>query len=198
MINTKSEIINKLFFRELQHLMNKYNSMNEYTITAIESVIDGIVDQDLQQYLIDTPYKLNEIVDKVNKGDRVETDAISFFAWYNQAITDIGIEDAINKLEKLQEYKYLKIDEYLIYGDDKDLMQYAREELEDMLDIEYHVDRLLDKEIIIDMWINGTTKEEIIEELVDNSEVEEILELNPQYAFTTSKGYEYRYSQIEI
>lgn len=198
MINTKSEIINKLFFRELQHLMNKYNSMNEDTITAIESVIDGVVDQDLQQYLIDTPYKLNEIVDKMNKDDRVETDAISFFTWYNQAITDIGIEDAINKLEELQEYKYLKIDEYLIHGDDKDMMQYAKEELDDMLDMEYHVDRLLDKDIIIDMWINGTTKEEIIEEIVDNSEVEEILELNSQYAFTTTRGYEYRYSQIEI
>ncbi|MEG0051389.1 MAG: hypothetical protein RR712_04350 [Terrisporobacter sp.] len=198
MINTKSEIINKLFFRELQHLMNKYNSMNEDTIIAIESVIEGVVDQELQQYLIDTPHKLNEIVNKANKGDSVETDAISFFAWYNQAITDIGIEDAIDKLEELQENKYLKIDEYLIHGDNKDLMQYAKEELGDMLDMEYHVDRLLDKEIVIDMWINGTTKEEIIEEIVDNSEIEEILELNPQYAFTTSKGYEYRYSQIEI
>lgn len=198
MINTKSEIINKLFFRELQHLMNKYNSMNEDTIIAIEFVIDGVVDQDLQQYLIDTPHKLNEIVDKVNKDDRVGTDAISFFAWYNQAITDIGIEDAINKFEELQENKYLKLDEYLIHGEDKDMMQYAREELEDMLDMEFHIDRLLDKEIIIEMWINGTTKEEIIEEIVDNSEIEEILELNPQYAFITSKGYEYRYSQIEI
>lgn len=198
MINTKSDIMNKLFFRELQHLMNKYNSMNEDTIRAIEYILDGVVDQESQQYLIDTPHKLNEILDKVNKGELVKTDAISFFAWYNQAITDIRIEDAINKLEELQEQKYLKVDEYLIYSDDNDLMQYAKEELEDMLDMEYHVDRLLDKDIIIDMWINGTTKEEIIEEIVDNSEVEEILELNPQYAFTTSKGYEYRYSQIEI
>ena len=60
-----------------------------------------------------------------------------------------------------------------------------------MLDMEYHLDRLLDKEIIIDMWLNNTTKEELLEEIMLNDDVEDILDISPDYAFTLTNGIEY-------
>ena len=38
MINNKSEIINKLFFDELKELIDKYNNIEDETITAIEKI----------------------------------------------------------------------------------------------------------------------------------------------------------------
>ena len=55
---------------------------------------------------------------------------------------------------------------------------------------------VFDKENIIEMWIEGITKEKIIQEIVDNDNLEEVLELYPQYAFTID-GINYKYSQVE-
>ena len=46
------------------------------------------------------------------------------------------------------------------------------------------------------MWIEGISKEQMIQEIVDNDNLEEVLELCPQYAFTIG-GIDYQYSQIE-
>lgn len=49
-------------------------------------------------------------------------------------------------------------DSYLIYINKDSLREYARNELDYMLDMEYHLDRLLDKDILIDIFLNNTTK----------------------------------------
>lgn len=42
MINNKSEIINKLFFDELKELIDKYNNIDDETITVIERIDNEI------------------------------------------------------------------------------------------------------------------------------------------------------------
>ena len=46
------------------------------------------------------------------------------------------------------------------------------------------------------MWINGTTKDEMIDEIVDSVNLEETLELYPQEAFSIG-GIQYKYAEIE-
>ena len=46
------------------------------------------------------------------------------------------------------------------------------------------------------MWIEGISKEQMIQEILDNDNLEEVLELYPQYAFSIN-GVDYKYSQIE-
>ena len=46
------------------------------------------------------------------------------------------------------------------------------------------MDKLFEKETVIEMWINRTTKEEMIDEIVNNENLEETLELYPQEAFS--------------
>ena len=61
--------------------------------------------------------------------------------------------------------------------------------------MEYHLQRLLDKEILIDMFINNTTKEELLEEIMSNDDIKDILELSLDYVFTFTNGIEYVFSK---
>ena len=47
----------------------------------------------------------------------------------------------------------------------KELRKYAEDELETMLSMEHHIDRLLHKDMLMDLWLNDT-KEEVIEEIL--------------------------------
>lgn len=58
------------------------------------------------------------------------------------------------------------------------------------------MDKLFEKGTIIEMWINGTTKDEIIDEIVDSVNLEETLELYQQEAFSIG-GIQYKYAEIE-
>lgn len=72
---------------------------------------------------------------------------------------------------------YNENDNYLIYTNENDLRKYVRNELDYMLDMEYHKDRLFCKDKIVDMWLNNTTREELLEKIMLNDDVEDILDL---------------------
>lgn len=196
MIKIKSEILNKLFLKELQQLISKYNDIDSSTQEVIEAIMNHIDDEVLVEYLLNNPNKLNEIVIAIKTKD-IDMDIIAFFIWYNSEIKDISIESTINNYEVLDINGYIEIEEYLIYRNDKYLKEYAREALESKLDDEYFIDRVFDKDMIIDFWINKTDKYEVIEEILQNDDLEEVLDINPEYAFKVSSGIKYKYSIIE-
>ncbi|CEO35906.1 hypothetical protein [Paraclostridium sordellii] len=193
MINQNSEILNKLFFTELQMLVEKYNKIDEATKKNIESVVDNLKDEELQAYLMRNPNKLLEIL---QQADEVDEDVVTFFVWYNLEIKTISIHKAKECIEELKSNKYIEIEEYLIYQDDRDIKEFARVLLEDRLEQEYYVNKMFEKEGIVEMWINGTTKDEIIDEIVDSVNLEETLELYPQEAFSIG-GIQYKYAEID-
>lgn len=156
MINQNSEILNKLFFAELQMLVEKYNNIDEVTKNNIESIVTNLEDEDLQAYLMMNSKKLLEILQQT---DEVDEDVVTFFVWYNLEVKSISIHKAKECIEELKSNKYIEIEEYLIYQDDRYLKEFARILLEDRLDQEYYVDKMFQKETIIEMWINGTTKD---------------------------------------
>lgn len=193
MIKHNSDILNKLFFRELQMLIEKYNKIDENDRERIESIITNLKDEDLQSYLM---RNINKLLDILTCTDEINEDVITFFVWYNFKVNEITVGIARECIEELKENKYLEIGEYIIYQDERFLKEYARELLEDRLDQSYYVDKIFEKETIVDMWIDGITKEQMIEEIVDSNDLEEVLELYPQYAFSIN-GVDYKYSQIE-
>lgn len=194
MINNKSEIINKLFFNELKELIDKYNNIDKETIIVIERIDNEIEDKYIKEYILKESNKLDEIVIEYKDTNNLDIDKIIFFAWYNLNIEEISLKNISNYYNELIFQKYTDNDNYLIYTNPNDLREYARNELDYMLDMEYHLDRLLDKEMIIDMWLNNTTKEELLEEVMLNDDIEDILDISPDYAFTLTNGIEYKYS----
>lgn len=193
MIKHNSDILNKLFFKELQMLIEKYNKIDEKDKERIESIIINLRDEELQSYLM---RNIDKLLNILNCTDEIDEDVITFFVWYNSQISEISISVARECVKELKENNYLEIGEYLIYIDERYLKGYARELLEDRLDQEYYVDKLFEKETIIDMWINGTTKDEMVDEIVDSVNLEETLELYPQEAFLIG-GIQYKYAEIE-
>ena len=194
MINNKSEIINKLFLDELKELVNKYNNIDDETITVIERINNEIEDKYIKQYILKESNKIDEIVTEYKNTNNLDIDKIIFFAWYNLNIEEISIKNISNYYNELISQKYTDNDNYLLYKNKNDLREYARDELDYMLDMEIHIDRLFDKDLIIDFWINNTTKEELLEEIMLNDDVEDILDLSPEYAFTLTDGSEYVFS----
>ena len=192
MIKHNSDILNKLFFRELQMLIEKYNKIDENDRERIESIITNLKDEDLQSYLM---RNIDKLLDILTCTDEINEDVITFFVWYNFQISEITVGVARECIKELNENKYLEIGEHLIYQEERHLKEYARDVLEDRLEQSYYVDKIF-RETIVDMWIDGTTKEQAIEEIVDNDNLEEVLELYPQYAFSIN-GIDYKYSQIE-
>lgn len=195
MIQQNSEVLNKLFFTELQILVEKYNKIDEDTKVKIETVIEILQDDELQSYMMNNPDKLLEIVKYAEEAE-IDEEVVAFFAWCNSKVKEISVARSSEYVEELKINKHVEIEEYLIYEDEKHLEEYARVILEDRLDQEYYVDKLFEKETIIEMWINRTTKEEMIDEIVDSGNLEETLELYPQEAFDIC-GIVYKFSEIE-
>lgn len=193
MIKHNSDILNKLFFRELQMLIEKYNKIDENDKERIESIITNLKDEELQSYLM---RNMDKLLDILKCTDEIDEDVVTFFVWYNFQITEITVGVARECVKELKENNYLEIGEHLIYKDERYLKEYARELLEDRLDQSYYVDKIFEKETIVDMWIDGITKEQMIQEIVDNDNLEEVLELYPQYAFSIN-GIDYKYSQVK-
>ena len=69
--------------------------------------------------------------------------------------------------------------------------------LESMMDDEWHVDRLFDKDTIISYWVEGVSKSEAIDELLADEDIEYVLNLDPICIFK-NKVDEYLYSEIEV
>ena len=180
MINQNSEILNKLFFTELQMLVEKYNNIDEVTKKQIESIVTSLRDEELQSYLM---RNMDKLLDILKCTDEIDEEIVTFFVWYNFQINEITIGVARECIKELKE-------------DERYLKEYARDLLEDRLDQEYYVDKLFEKETVIEMWINRTTKEEMIDEIVNNENLEETLELYPQEAFSIG-GIQYKYSEIQ-
>ena len=88
MINQNSEMLNKLFFTELQMLVEKYNKIDGVTKKNIESIITNLKDEDLQSYLINNPNKLLELVENI---DEIDEEAVIFLTWHNLEIKPIGM-----------------------------------------------------------------------------------------------------------
>lgn len=193
MINQNSEILNKLFFTELQMLVEKYNNIDEVTKKQIESIVTSLRDEELQSYLM---RNMDKLLDILKCTGEIDEEIVTFFVWYNFQINEITIGVARECIKELKENNYLEIGEYLIYQDERYLKEYARDLLEDRLDQEYYVDKLFEKETVIEMWINRTTKEEMIDEIVNNENLEETLELYPQEAFSIGR-IQYKYSEIQ-
>lgn len=194
MINNKSEIINKLFFDELKELIDKYNNIEDKTITLIERIDNEIEDKYIKEYILKDSNRLDEIITEYKNTNNLDIDKVIFFAWYNLNIEKISMKNISNYYNELISQNYTENDNYLIYTNKNDLREYAKNELDYMLDMEIHIDRLFDKDTIIDFWLNNTTKEELLEEIMLNDDVEDILDLSPDYAFTLSNGIEYVFS----
>lgn len=84
-----------------------------------------------------------------------------------------------------------------MYSKLKDLREYVSDEIDEILGSSYHIDRLFDKDTIIDYFLEGTSIEEIAREMIDNyDEYEEVLDIEPEIMFESKYGQTYYYAYV--
>ena len=196
MIETKNKIIEGLFFKELQELIKKYSEMDNRTIDIINTINLHIRDEDLKEYLLSNAKILKELTEYY-KDKEISVNEMIFYAWYNLNIEEITIKENSVAFMDLEEDGCIELDEYLIYNHLNDLRNYTIDKLDSMLDLGYHVDRLLDKDKIIEYWLEEVDKPQAINDIMENYEINEILDIDPEYCFTDENGIEYKYANIK-
>ncbi len=195
MIKHKSIILNQLFYSEMKALIDKFNKIKENEILEIEEMLRNIKDEDVKSYLINKPKKLAEVI-KENKKMKLKRGEIELFGFINSEIEEVDISKAKKYYEELLAINYVEIGEYIIYKTEICLKDYAYSVFENRLSDEFWVDKIFSKDDVIDMWVNEITKEQVLQEILDSTDLEEALELYPQYALSIN-GIDYKYSQIE-
>lgn len=192
-----SSIIQQYVIREIKKVLDKYKTANQEDIRKVERLIDSITNENIKEELLNDWDKALKLANEI--GDNKVNDVIiSMYQWLkdNTSMT-ISIEDVIEYCERLNWQGYIVVnDDSIIYKKSSILEEIAREILDDMLEYEIHVDTLLDKDSLIEYWINSTSKEKVIDDLIYGNEIEELLGMNPVTIFTDDHE-EYLYSEID-
>lgn len=195
--NSFSSIIQTFMMNEINSVINRYGNIEPKKLEYVEALIlkvDGVFKEELLQDFDKTLKLATEIWE-----NDVDNFKINIFLWIkSNSNLELSISEVIRYIEEVEEEGYVSIDEgIIIYKKDRDLTLLAREKLENMLDQERFVDKLLDKDSLIEYWMNGTSKDSVIRELVNGIEVEEFLDFNSKLIVENEHGEEYMYAEID-
>ena len=121
------------------------------------------------------------------------------YLWLRKYIDkEIQISGVRRYLEEIESIGYIEVDKTrIIYKKGSCLKELAREKLEYMLEDEYFVDKLLDKDSLIEYWMNGKSKNDVIKELIDGIEIEELLDFSMDTIMINEYGEEYIHAELD-
>ena len=195
-----SDIIQRFLMKEINKVIAKYSKVSNENIEIVGNLIKLIEDEELKEELYKDFDNTLEIAKELAE-EYVENraDIISMYLGIkDNTELKVSIKEVIKYYDDLKDNDYILIDgSHLIYKKASNLKSLARLLLENIMEDEWHIDRLLDKDTIISYWVAGVSKSEAIEELLADGEVEDILDLDSVCIFS-NKVDEYLYSEIEV
>ena len=194
-----SDIVQRFLMKEINKVIAKYSKVSNDNIEVVEGLMKLIEDEEFKEELYKDFDNTLKIAKELEECVEDRADIISMYLGIkDNTELKVSIKEVIKYYDDLKDNDYILIDgRHLIYKKDSNLKSLARLLLEDMIEDECHVDRLLDKDTIISYWVEGVSKREAIDELLADGEVEDILDLDSVYIFS-SKVDEYLYSEIEV
>lgn len=193
-----SDIIQSFIANEINAILAKYNSIESDTLEKVENLILQIDDEELKKEFLSDFNKTSQLATEI--GDKcVDNLSIKLYMWIrSNTDLDLNIDEVENLIEEVEEKGYCEInDNSMIYIDGTNLKNIAVEKLETMLDDSYFVDKLLDKDALIEYFINGTSKDEVVRELVNGIEIEELLDMNIKTIFDNNYNQHYMFADLE-
>lgn len=197
-INTNlSPMIKNFMMNDINKVINKYNNMEEEKVQKIESLISKIDDEEIRKELLsdfEQTLKISMEIDNID----VDNSIIKAYLWIkNNCDVDININRLVRVFEDVEENGYGFInDNKVIYKMNAGLENLEREKLEYLLETESFISNTFDKDTLVDMWINKTTKEEIAEELIREIDADELLNMKSDLMFDNNND-EYMYAEID-
>lgn len=192
-----TEIIQQYVIREIKKVLDKYKNIDKEEIRSVEKLISSISNEELKEEFLNDWSKSVKLSKEI-RDNEVDDRIISMFqTMKGNGLEDLSIDYVINWCNRLDSNGYVMVDDYsMLYKSSANLKEIARELLDDMLDDAIHVDSLIDKDSLAEYWIEQTSKEEVIDDLIRGNNIEELLGLIPETIYEDE--YEmYLYSEID-
>ncbi|WP_394899937.1 hypothetical protein [Clostridium butyricum] len=196
--NNVSPVIQKFMMNEINIIIQKYNNVNQQEVESIEELLNTINDEDFKEELLKDFDKALNLARGIGNAD-ISADEIKMYLWLRRYVDkEIQISEVIRYSQEIESSGYVELDKTsIIYKKGYCLKDLAREKLEYMLEDEYFIDKLLDKDSLMEYWMNGTSKDDVIEELVNGIEIEELLDFSMDTILTNEYGEEYIHAEID-
>ena len=181
------------FKEQLTELATKYTLLESHSEQDINIMIDILkrLEQGESEYLdIDRALEVLELIGKHY------VEAIEYYLWWRENIDkQISIEQAKKDVEYIEREGFIMINEHLVYKNDGN-KNLKRTLLENYLDESYDVERLFDKDELVEMWMNNTSKEDAISNMMSLG-MEEILDGEPEEVYISCSGDSIKYFKQE-
>ena len=192
-----SSLIKQYIIREIKKVLDKYKSITTEEITNIENLINSISNEELKEEVLND-WSISVKIAKEIGENEVDDRIISMYQnLKGNGLEELTIGHVINWCNELDEQGYVMSDDYsIIYKSSANLKDIARELLDDMLDDAIYVDSLIDKDSLVEYWMEKTSKEEVIDDLIRGSNIEELLGLAPETIYEDEYN-KYLYSEID-
>ena len=192
----KSKIINSFFTNDLIKLTEKYTNLDPDTIIKIENLFLNLSNQDLKVDLYSDFNRVMEIVKHF--GESINEPIISIYMYINKNNKAIDINKAEEIYEIVNTKGFYNNDDFIIYSKLENIQEYVKDNIYDILSNSYEMDRIFDKDTIIDYLIDGKDLNDIGKELIENeSEYTDILDINPELIYSNN-NITYYYATLNI
>ena len=192
-----SSIIQQYILREIKNVLDKYKSIKIEEVSSVEKLINSISNKELKEEFLNDWSKSVKIAKEIGENE-VDDRIISMYQnLKGNGLEELTIGHVINWCNELDEQGYVMIDDYsIIYKSSANLKDVARRLLDELLDDAIYVDSLIDKDSLVEYWIEQTSKEEVIEDLIRGSNIEELLGLVPETVYEDEYN-KYLYSEVD-
>ena len=192
-----SSIIQQYVIREIKKVLDKYKSITTEEIRNVEKLIISIRNKELKEEFLNDWSMSVKIAKEIGENE-VDDMIISMYQnLKGNGLEELSIGHVINWCNELDEQGYVMIDDYsIIYKSSANLKDVARRLLDDLLDDAIYVDSLIDKDSLVEYWIEQTSKEDVIDDLIRGSNIEELLGLAPENIYEDEYN-KYLYSEID-
>ena len=192
-----SSIIQQYIIREIKKVLDKYKSITTEEISSVEKLINSISNEELKEEFLNDWSMSVKIAKEVGENE-VDDRIISMYQnLKGNGLEELSIGHVINWCNELDEQGYIMIDDYsIIYKSSANLKDVARRLLDELLDDAIYVNSLIDKDSLVEYWIEQTSKEDVIDDLIRGSNIEELLGLAPENIYEDEYN-KYLYSEID-
>ena len=192
-----SSITQQYIIREIKKILDKYKSITTEEIISVEKLINSISNKELKEEFLNDWSMSVKIAKEIGENE-VDDRIISMYRnLKSNGLEELSIGHVINWCNELDEQGYVMIDDYsIIYKSSANLKDMAIELLDELLDDAIHVDALIDKDSLVEYWIEQTSKEDVIDDLIRVSNIEELLGLVPETIYEDEYN-KYLYSEID-
>ena len=192
-----SSIIQQYIIREIKKILDKYKSITTEEISSVEKLINSISNEELKEEFLNDWSMSVKIAKEVGENE-VDDRIISMYQnLKGNGLEELSIGHIINWCNELDEQGYVMIGDYsIIYKSSANLKDVARRLLDELLDDAIYVNSLIDKDSLVEYWIEQTSKEDVIDDLIRGSNIEELLGLAPENIYEDEYN-KYLYSEID-